>query len=71
MSLDFVLEATNVEIDVDRWKNTLRCDIRNGDITSAIDAVDIIKEYGASELLDYMDNQDIINHLVYLGYTVE
>ncbi|WP_019210862.1 hypothetical protein [Yersinia massiliensis] len=70
MSLDIIIECKKIdEISVTRM-GEIEIEITGADLVDAVDIETIVKEYGASELLDEINETDVISWLENQGYTV-
>ncbi|MDA5547582.1 hypothetical protein OP862_15755 [Yersinia massiliensis] len=70
MSLDIIIECKKVdEISVTRM-GEIEIELTGADLVDAVDIETIVKEYGATNLLDEINETDVISWLENQGYTV-
>ncbi|EPB0882804.1 hypothetical protein ACRASO_004314 [Yersinia enterocolitica] len=70
MSLDIIIECKKVdEISVTRM-GEIEIELTGADLVDAVDIETIVKEYGATNLLDEINETNVISWLENQGFTV-
>ena len=70
MSIHMIIECKKVdEISVTRM-GEIEIELIGADLVDAVDIETIVKEYGATNLLDEINETDVISWLENQGYTV-
>ncbi|EOI7349405.1 hypothetical protein [Yersinia aldovae] len=70
MSIHMIIECKKVdEISVTRM-GEIEIELTGADLVDAVDIETIVKEYGATNLLDEINETDVISWLENQGYTV-
>ncbi|MGH1605779.1 hypothetical protein [Yersinia proxima] len=70
MSIDIIITCKKIdEISVTRMRE-IEVELTGADLVDAVDIETIVKEYGATNLLDEINETDVISWLENQGYTV-
>lgn len=70
MSIDIIITCQKIdEISVTRM-GEIEIELTGADLVDSVDIETIVKEYGATELLDEINETDVISWLENQGYTV-